>query len=208
MSEEKTAQDDTKAAVSVADDSTGVLDTDGANAPADDGGVLSAEGEGSEGEGKPTETEEPDKSEGAPEKYEFKMPEGMVLDAAVFEAFEPALRELNLSGAKAQKLVDIYAGLKKAEGELIAKFYADQKAEALKIPKEQIGLAKRALSIFKEEAEAITKDIYMRNNPALIRYLSKIGSLVSEPKFREGGVAKSGNLTPEEQAKRFYPTMR
>lgn len=50
--------------------------------------------------------------EGAPEAYDvaaFTMPEGVEFDADAFAAFEPALRDLNLSQDQAGKLVGVYA---------------------------------------------------------------------------------------------------
>jgi hypothetical protein len=49
---------------------------------------------------------------GAPEKYDtaaFTMPEGIEFDSEAFGAFEPALRDLNLSQDQAGKLVGVYA---------------------------------------------------------------------------------------------------
>ncbi len=64
-----------------------------------------------EGEGKPKEGEAP-KSEtttGAPEKYtDFTVPEGFKFDAAALAEAQTVFKELNLSQASAQKLVDTY----------------------------------------------------------------------------------------------------
>ena len=45
---------------------------------------------------------------GAPEKYEFKPADGQTLDQAVLDRATPVFRELNLTQAQAQKLVDTY----------------------------------------------------------------------------------------------------
>lgn len=46
---------------------------------------------------------------GAPEKYEaFTAPEGHTVDAAAIEAVTPIFKELNLSQAQSQRLVDFY----------------------------------------------------------------------------------------------------
>lgn len=68
---------------------------------------------------KPASTEAPKPSvaadakatpEGAPEKYEpFKAPEGFEIDAPTSEKASAVFRELGLSQAQAQKLVDFYA---------------------------------------------------------------------------------------------------
>lgn len=68
--------------------------------------------EKTEGE-KPAEAEKPKeaaKPEGAPEKYEdFKAPEGFEFDKATVEKAVPLFKELGLSQAQAQKLVDFQA---------------------------------------------------------------------------------------------------
>lgn len=51
----------------------------------------------------------PDASTGAPDKYEaFTAPEGHTVDAAAIEAVTPIFKELNLSQAQSQRLVDFY----------------------------------------------------------------------------------------------------
>lgn len=45
----------------------------------------------------------------APEKYELKMPEGVELDEALFNRFEPALREIDLDNEQANKLAAVLA---------------------------------------------------------------------------------------------------
>lgn len=61
------------------------------------------------GEGPATSTEAPKAPAGAPDKYEFKAPEGSQLDARAIEEFSPIARELGLSNDQAQKLVDLYS---------------------------------------------------------------------------------------------------
>jgi hypothetical protein len=74
--------------------------TDGEAAP--EGAEADAAKDGEEGEQKPATL-------GAPEKYEIAAPEGMTFDAEAFEAVEPVLRELDLSGPAAQTIVNAYA---------------------------------------------------------------------------------------------------
>ncbi len=52
-----------------------------------------------------------DEETGAPEKYEFSLPEGMELDAEALEAVEPIFREANLSNEMANKLASVHADL-------------------------------------------------------------------------------------------------
>jgi hypothetical protein len=68
-----------------------------------------------------------------PETYaDFTMPEGVELDSAALEGFIPVAKDLGLSQAKAQKLVDYYADQIKRQTEGAAetaeKWYAERKA--------------------------------------------------------------------------------
>ena len=61
-----------------------------------------------------TQTEKPAEPAGVPEKYEFKPPadwaeKGYELDDKILTEAEPMLREMGLSQANAQKLVEFYA---------------------------------------------------------------------------------------------------
>ena len=206
MSEESAVQIPTESAATEATDQTGVLGD--VEVKDTDAGVLDDGDTKDVPEGEATETEETDdkkEADGAPEKYEFQMPEGVEMDQAAMDLFDPVLKELDLPTEKAQKLVDAFVGVQKAQQESVTKFYADQKAEAMKIPAADIGLAKQALGLFPDEAKAIKDDIYMRDNPAVIRYLSKIGGLAAEAKYREG--ADKSVSTPrsfEDKADNMY----
>ncbi len=69
---------------------------------------------------KPAE-EKDQKQEGAPEKYEFTVGEGVELDTEALKDFEPVARDLNLTNEQAQKLVDAYpkilAGVQQRQAE-------------------------------------------------------------------------------------------
>ena len=52
---------------------------------------------------------QPTAPEGAPEKYEFKLPEGYKLDETTATEVSTLFKEMNLSQTQAQKLVDLYA---------------------------------------------------------------------------------------------------
>jgi hypothetical protein len=170
-----------------------------------DAGKSGAEGEGAEGA----------KSEtlGAPEKYELKAPEGMEFDAEAFGEVEPILRELDLSPVAAQKLVDAYAGKvipllqKRAEeGALQAadqrnadfrKTLADEARADPEIggPKfeETIDKVARVWQQFGIPAGSgvrqLLDDSGLGNHVELLKFLSRVGSAVSEGGFvRADGV--------------------
>lgn len=81
-------------------------------APGGDGKASEAgAAEGGDGGGQDAETgsEAAAEPEGAPEAYELTPPEGWTeIDPDAMAAFEPVLRELNLTNESAQRLVDVY----------------------------------------------------------------------------------------------------
>ena len=189
MSEESAVQIPTESAATEATDQTSVLGDAEVEVKDTDKGVLDDSDTKDDSEGKAEETDETEEkkdTDGAPEKYEFTLPEGQEVSAAAMEKFEPVLRDLNLSTEKAQKLAGALGEYEAGRQAEIDTFMSNQKAEAMKIPAAEIGLAKQALGLFPDEAKAIKDDIYMRDNPAVIRYLAKIGGLAAEAKYREG----------------------
>ena len=119
------------AAAEGADGAAAAAGADGGAAAAEQ--VTGSDKEGGEGSGKPDAeggadddssiaggagAEKDDKAAadviGAPEAYDVKVPEalaakGMAFDKEVFDLVEPALRDMNLSNAAAQRLADVYA---------------------------------------------------------------------------------------------------
>jgi hypothetical protein len=166
----------------------------------DDATTDTTDGKAKDPETDDTEKEdEKEEPEGAPEKYEFELPEGVEVDQAAMDVFEPILKELDLPNDKAQKLAEGIVKMQEAQQAGIAKFYTDQKAEAQKIPAAEIGLAKQALGLFPEEAAAIKADVYMRDNPVVINLLAKFGKLAAEAKPREKGDKSTGKPATFEQ---------
>ena len=103
-----------------------------------------------------------DKTEGAPEKYEFQAAEGVELDTEALKEFEPVARELNLTNEQAQKLVDAYpkilAGVQQRQAEAWQKT-TEQWAADVKADKEiggdklisNLSAAQRALDVYKRQ---------------------------------------------------------
>lgn len=79
------------------EDSTSLLGSDKKNEKKES---LSLLGDDEEGDKKNSAKSE------APEKYEFKHPEGKEIDSSFLTAFETTARDLDLSQEKAQKLID------------------------------------------------------------------------------------------------------
>jgi hypothetical protein len=157
--------------------------------------------------------EEKAKADAVPEKYEFKLPEGVQQDEALFGQFTPIAKELGLSNAKAQKLVDLFVGIQKSGAEVqekaIAKQRADWAAEVQKDPnaKENLRLAKKALRLADPETAKLFQGTWLGDHPQVIGYLAKVGALVGEDKLVEGAAGAKGSDT-KSAAELFYPSQK
>lgn len=197
--------------------------TDGqTSAPADQKTDSAAQGKGADDQSKqPAGTsqqdgqqkagddgKQKDKLEGAPEKYaNFVVPQGVTLDAEKLGKFTDMAKELNLSQANAQRLVDLAA----EHTESVLKSQADQWSKIregwVKELKEDtefggqkfdetIVRAKRCMSKFGDpEFSKMLESTGYGDNPSLIRLLARIDKAIGEDTTETGkpaaGAAKS-----------------
>lgn len=139
------------------------------------------------------------KANAVPETYEaFTMPEGGEVDEALLGEFSAVAKELGLTQAQAQKLVDLQA--KSAIAETSAR--TDQLTQALEAQKTrwvdeikndpELGGAKfdatittavKAMSFFGDDFRVLLNESGIGNNPGLIRGLHKIGLAMSEDRM-------------------------
>lgn len=149
----------------------------------------------------------------APEKYEFKAPEGSELNSEVMSQFEGVAKELGLSQEAAQKVVD-------AMGPKIAAVQAavieQQKAawtESARTDKEfggeklneNLSMAKKALDAFgTPELRTLLNETGLGNHPEIIRAFFKAGQKISSGNFVPGG---AGSSTPDALS-RLYPNKK
>lgn len=154
-------------------------------------------------------------AQGAPEKYELKVPDGMVLDEAALAEFDPVARELNLTNEQAQKLADIYskrmADSAKAQQEQW-KQTTEKWVDDVKADKEIGGAnldssvrhAQAALQKFgTPELVAQMDATGMGNHPELVRVFARIGKAMAEDTFVQSG--KDGAQV--DPAKKLFPGM-
>jgi hypothetical protein len=144
-----------------------------------------------------------------PEKYEFKVPEGMTLDDKLVEKITPILKEGKVSQAVAQKLADVYAETAKSQAAAYEKLQADNfnkfvdglKKETLKElgadAKPQLALAAKARDRFASK-ELITKlnQSGLANDKDMINLFITVGKAISEHKVIEGAPAGAGEKNP------------
>ena len=73
--------------------------------------------------------------ETVPEKYEFKFPDGYTPDAKAVDAFVPVAKELGLTQAAAQRMIDFDVARDQAKAEQYRAFFAAETKACLAIPK-------------------------------------------------------------------------
>lgn len=168
-----------------------------------------------------TETKTETKTEGAPEKYEFKAPEGKELDPDLLTSFSDAAKDANLSQDSAQKLLDkmapTLAARQVAQVEAIHKEWKDTSSSDKEFGgeklKENMGVAKKALDAFdpigKDQTttplRTLLEETGLGNHPEVIRLLYRAGKAISEDTFVSGHGGKSSE---PDAASVLYPTMK
>lgn len=158
------------------------------------------------------------KLHGAPEQYgDFTMPDGVEVDKAKLEAISPVFKELNLSQEGAQKLVDFYAKTVAETQNANAEAWKATRETwkvAAKADKEiggeqydaQVGLAKKGLAHFGTPELADYLDTYGGgDNPEVIRFLARVGSIVTEDTVKFGKVATPAATS--DPAAAMFPSM-
>ncbi|MBU0593356.1 MAG: protease [Gammaproteobacteria bacterium] len=173
------------------------------------------EGQAAEGEQPEADNAEANKAkpEGAPEKYEFKAPEGHEFDAHVIEQFSEVARELNLPNEAAQKVIDkIAPALAKKQADALDAV-RNQWAEDAKADKEfggaklteNLTVAKKALDTFgTPELRTLLDESGLGNNPEVIRFMVKAGKAISE----DGFVSSGRSAQESDPAKRLFPNQK
>ena len=143
--------------------------------------------------------------QGAPENYEaFTLPEGMELDKSLVEGVTPIFKELGLDQGSAQKLVDAYNAAQTQRGEADNEAQADMVKgwnEELKADKdfggdkfdENIATAKKAIKEFgSPELTDMMNSTGIGSHPEFVKFVFKIGSMMSEDSFRHSGDGAGG----------------
>lgn len=223
MSESTTADAGNTQATSTAQPAAAANGTGaGASAPAPASSAPAATSQqGTEGQAAPAASTEAmeapaDKPAGAPEKYEFKPPEGKGFDPEVISAYSDVAKELNLPQDSAQKILDVIAPK-------VAERFEARQAEALTQLKtawaeqsksdkeiggeklnENVAVAEKALTAFgTPELRELLKSTGLANHPEVIRAFFKAGKAISEDKPVAGGRQPSAG--EKDAAKALYP---
>lgn len=137
----------------------------------------------------------------APEKYEFEGFEGTA-SAVDFEAFGTLARELDLSQADAQKLVDFQAQrTEAARAAWLEAAKTDKEFGGDKLA-ENLGVAAKALDAFgSPELNQLLIASGLGNHPEIIRAFYRAGKAISEDRIVTGAAPAAGRTL----ADRLYP---
>lgn len=139
--------------------------------------------------------EEDKASEGAPEKYEFKLPEGWQLEGEELEKVSGLFKGMNLSQGGAQKLVDYFTERMAADRATEEQASSERrKAWREEVRQRPNFAAERALAqkglravITDPDEKALFTNSWLSDHPAFFKVFSKIGRLVGEDSFPAGG---------------------
>jgi hypothetical protein len=179
-----------------------------APAPAPEGGQPQGQ--------QPTAEPQAQAPQGAPESYQFELPEGYELNAEVAGEFETYARELNLPQDKAQAAVSM--GVKLVESAMAkqAEAYTQQVAawrEEVTNDKEiggpalaeNLSYAARVLDTYAPDLRAVLDETGLGNHPAFVKAFVKIGKAISEDRLVGGAQQAPGSAL--DPAAKLFPTM-
>lgn len=136
-----------------------------------------------------------DTKSAVPEKYDFKLPEGMTLDEAKIKAAEPLFKELGLNNDQAQKLVDLQLQLNKANEETHVQaweaFVETQKQESksyfgTKLPEVMRNVARARNTFIPKNLQEKLNVAGFSNDKDFLEALDKVGRVIGEGKFVSG----------------------
>lgn len=164
------------------------------------------------------------KTSQVPEKYEFKLPEGITLNEAAMAIVDPIFKELGLSNEQAQKLVDVQLELNKQneDGQVNAfnKYVEDLKVESKtffgpKLPEVMRNVARARDQFIHKELQEKLNISGLSNDKDVLVMLDKLGRVVGEGKFIDGkrsapAAGKVGVETPtgkDASLAEVYPSM-
>lgn len=141
----------------------------------------------------------------APEKYEFKAPEGTEYDSEILDAFTGAAKEANLSQDAAQKLIEkmapAIAARQADQVQAIHKEWLDASTADTEFGGEKLaenlGVARKALDNFgTPDLRKLLDETGLGNHPEVIRFMYRAGKAISEEKFVGGAARGTGATNP------------
>lgn len=168
-----------------------------------------------------TDVDNADESEGKSEEegkdeaieYDFKMPEGLELDEAMANKFTDVAKDLNLDNEQANKIVALYSEKmmeeQQSRTDAWQKQVSDWEGELKSDPDfggakfaENAEIAKIAVNKFGgDELKEALNTTGLGNHPALVKFMYKVGSAMSEDSFN---VESSNGNSQQATAQSLY----
>ena len=139
-----------------------------------------------------------------PEKYTFKLPEGMTLDADKLAIVEPLFKSLGLDNDSAQKLVDLQLQMQKANEDAHVQawetYLEGQKTESkayfgTKLPEVMRNVARARDTFISKPLQEKLNVAGFSNDKDFLEALDKVGRVIGEGKFVEGKRSAPGKGT-------------
>lgn len=149
-------------------------------------------------------------------KYDLKMPDGVDLDTELADALGSDFKELGLTNAQAQKLVDKYIEVQQGRAQKQGETWAETISgwvDTAKSDKEiggdkwdgTVTNARRAVETIGTPAlKEYLNASGGGNHPELIRFMAKVGAMIREDNPASGGAEGAGK--PAEAAHILFPT--
>lgn len=171
----------------------------------DDDGQASKEGaEGDDGAG-----DEPDNTvPGEGEDYDFTLPEGVEMDAAMAEAMSPLLKQMNIGRADANALAEALTGYLSGQAEATMNAYVEKvegwTAAARKDPElgadweKNTQIANAGLQKFgTPELTAALQETGMSNHPEMIRFMYRVAKATGNDTLDRGKEVDTSDIPAE-----------
>lgn len=166
-----------------------------------------------QGESAPADKPAEGEKQGAPERYEFKAPEGTELGSDVTDAFAGVAKGLNLTQDAAQQVLDkmapVLAQRQNAQVQAVQQEWREQSTADKEFGgdklSENLGVARKAMDAFASPGLKQTlEQTGLGNHPEVIRMFVKVGKAISQDGFVPGQPGAAQAADP----KRFYPNSR
>lgn len=186
-------------------------------------GKVEGDGDAAKKDGEQQDGDKPQEPEGAPEAYgDFEVPEGFELDAEVMGEFQAVAKELNLSQAQAQGLVNLQNQLMQkveaARSEMLESALTEQRnrwADEIKndpelgganFEKTRATCAKAMQAFADDDLRILFNESGIGNNPAVVKLFHNIGKGLQEDRLVMPGVdSRSGE--PKRAADVLFPNL-
>ena len=151
-------------------------------------------------------------------KYDLKLPDGVELDTATMDIFEPIFKELGLSNESVNKLVSAYVPLiqstidkqrKESQNEfktIVSGWHADTMKELGPNAKQDLAACGKALNKFgSKELREMMQETGVGNHKELVKFMARIGKTISEDAVVDPKDNPVNLFGPD--PKRMYPSM-